>query len=63
MMFRIDWQYEWEKRRDKALLAVAGRLPHRLAYWVYVDYGMSRIRDDEVVPEVRYTELLGRPVR
>jgi hypothetical protein len=62
-MIKVDARYELEKARDKTLLWLAGKVPTRLAYWVYVDYGMSRIRDEEVVPEVRYAELLGRPHR
>jgi hypothetical protein len=56
-------KYELAKYRDKLLLWAARRVPTWLAYWVYVDYGMSRIQDHEIVPEVHYTELLGRPRR
>ena len=53
-------QYELTKLRDKTLLRFARLVPDWFAYWVYIVYGGARIRDNEVVPEVRYTELLGR---
>lgn len=40
--------------------SVAHRLPRRLAYWSFIDTGVRLIRSDEIVPEVRYTELLQR---
>lgn len=39
---------------------LAHRLPRRLAYWSFIDSGVRRIRSDEVVPDVRYTDLIGR---
>lgn len=44
-------------------LWLAHRLPRRLAYWSFIDTGVRLIRDDEVVPEVRYTDLLERASR
>lgn len=37
-MNRLQWvrDYEWPKARDKALMAVAWRLPRRLAMWTAV---------------------------
>lgn len=43
-----------------AVQAVAHRLPRRLAYWSFIDTGVRYMRPDEVVPEVRYTDLLQR---
>lgn len=56
----IDWGYEYGKRRDFCWLWLARRLPKRLAYWSYIVAGSSVIRSNEIVPEVRYTELLKR---
>lgn len=39
---------------------LAHRLPRRLAYWSFIDSGVRLIADHEIVPEVRFTELLGR---
>ena len=38
----------------------AHRLPRRLAYWSFIDTGVRHIADNEIVPEVRYTDLLQR---
>lgn len=45
---------------ELAWLKLAHRLPRRLAYWSFIDSGVRLMRSDEVVPEVRYTELLAR---
>lgn len=39
---------------------LAHRLPRRLAYWSFIDTGGRHIQGYEVVPEVRYTDLLAR---
>ena len=39
---------------------LAHHLPRRLAYWSFIDTGVRTIRSDEVVPAVRYTDLLKR---
>ena len=38
---------------------IAFRLPARVAYWSYIRQS-RHIRDDEVVHDVRYTEILKR---
>jgi hypothetical protein len=43
-----------------ALMSLAHRLPRRLAYWSFIDSGVRYMGSDEVVPEVRYTDLLQR---
>lgn len=43
-----------------AMRAVAHRLPRRLAYWSFIDTGSRHMRRDEVVPDVRYMDLLER---
>lgn len=39
---------------------VAAHLPKRVRYWVFVQQGSAAMLDDEVVPEVRYMDLLVR---
>jgi hypothetical protein len=56
--------YHWDKFRDKALLWIARNLfPERLKMWIYICYGGARIQDDEIVPDVKFTDLLGREPR
>lgn len=43
-----------------SLMAIAHRLPRRLAYWSFIDSGVRAMGDHDVVPEVRYTDLLQR---
>jgi hypothetical protein len=38
----------------------AGRLPRWLVYRAFIRAGVETIHDDEVVPEVRYVDLLQR---
>lgn len=45
---------------ELAIQSLAHRLPRRLAYWSFIDSGARYIKSDEVVPDVRYTELLDR---
>jgi hypothetical protein len=56
----LDLHYELSKRRDFCWLWLARHLPRRLAYWSYIVQGGRVIKPDEVVPEVRYAELLSR---
>lgn len=51
---RLNRTGEW------TIQAAAHRLPRRLAYWSFIDTGVRHMRSDEVVPEVRYTDLLQR---
>ena len=51
--FRRTWD-EWFLR------GLAHRLPRRLAYWSFIDTGVRTMKPTEVVPEVRFTELLER---
>jgi hypothetical protein len=39
---------------------LARRVPARLRYWVLIDIGARAILSDEVVPNVRFTEVLNR---
>lgn len=41
-------------------MSLAHRLPRPLAYWSFIDSGVRYMRDDEIVPEVHYAELLQR---
>lgn len=45
---------------EAALIALAHRLPRALAYRSFIDTGARHMRSDEVVPDVRYTEILQR---
>lgn len=42
------------------LMAVAHRLPRRLAYWSFIDSGVRLIHDDEEVPAVPFVTVLER---
>jgi len=39
---------------------LARHVPDRLRYWVFIDVGARAILSDEVVPDVRFTEVLNR---
>lgn len=41
-------------------MKLAHRLPRKLAYWSFIDTGVRTIQRNDVVPDVRYTELLQR---
>lgn len=45
---------------EATIRGIAHRLPRRLAYWSFIDTGVRHMRSDEVVPDVRYTDLLQR---
>ncbi len=48
-------------RTGEALVrGLAHRLPRRLAYWSFIDTGVRAMRAKDVVPEVRYMDLLQR---
>ena len=48
------------RTRDSALLALAHRLPRRLAYWSFIDTGVRHVGGSEIVPEVAYMTILQR---
>lgn len=49
---------------EELLRRLAHRLPRRLAYLSFIDSGARLMGPTEEVPDVRYTELLGRfPVK
>ena len=48
------------RTREAFWHSLAHRLPRPLAYWSFIDTGVRHIRNDEVVPDVRYTEILQR---
>lgn len=67
MRLRTIWTMRHMELRERlrrtsewAWAAAAHRLPRRLAYWSYIDTGVRHIKGDEIVPEVTYTEILGR---
>jgi hypothetical protein len=49
-----------ELTEEFAYRTVAHHLPRRLAYWSLIDQGVRHIKEDEVVPEVLFTDLLQR---
>ena len=51
---RLNRTGEWGWRE------LAHRLPRRLAYWSFIDSGVRAMRPNDVVPEVRYMDLLER---
>lgn len=50
----------WARRREAMAIWCAGRLPRWLVYRAFIRAGVETIHDDEVVPEVRYVDLLQR---
>ena len=54
---RLNRTNEW------VLLGIAHRLPRRLAYWSFIDSGVRAMEDTDVVPDVRYMDLLQRMER
>jgi hypothetical protein len=59
---KINYTLAERARRvgEWALIEVAHRLPYRLRYRVYIDFAVEHLRDDDIVPEVRMLEILGR---
>lgn len=45
---------------EEAKRKIARSLPESIRYWVFIQYAVDRIRPDEVVPDVRYMDLLKR---
>lgn len=67
MKFTTIWTLRGMSLRERlnrtsvaAIAGLAHRLPRRLAYWSFIDSGVRYMRDDEVVPEVRYMDLVQR---
>lgn len=56
----MSFRERLNRTSEAALMWLAHRLPRRLAYWSFIDSGVRLMRDDEVVPEVHYTDLLSR---
>jgi hypothetical protein len=48
---------------ESLLISLAHRLPYALRYRVYIDFAVEHMRDDDIVPEVRMTEILQRSRR
>jgi hypothetical protein len=48
---------------DVVLLAIAHRLPRGLAYWSFIDTGVRNMLPDDVVPDVKYGDILSRMER
>lgn len=67
MRLRIIWtlrgmtfRERLNRTGDALAHGMAHHLPRKIAYWSFIDTGVRLIRNDEVVPEVRYTDLLSR---
>jgi hypothetical protein len=43
-----------------AWMGISRRLPRKLAYYSFIDSGTRYMPKDEVVPEVRYMDVLNR---
>jgi hypothetical protein len=43
-----------------ALRKIAHHTPARLKYWIFIDVAAANINRDEVVPNVRYIDILQR---
>ena len=54
---RLTRTGEWTVR------VIGSHLPERLKYWAAISFVSQRIEDDEIVPEVRFVDILGRPRR
>lgn len=53
-------KHKLNQRLNTVAFWIARHLPKRIRYWVYVDIGVNHIHDDEIVPEVLYTDILAR---
>jgi len=47
------------RTQEWAWMNLAHHLPRRLAYWSFIDSGVRHMGND-IVPDVRYTEILDR---
>lgn len=46
--------------KEYMTIKVAKRLPKSVIYWSFINVGIDHIKDNEIVPEVKYTEILQR---
>lgn len=58
--WRLRPRYRGHSGTEAVWAWVAYRLPRRLVYWALIRAGVEYIHDDEVVPSVTFTEVLGR---
>ena len=56
----MDFSERVRRNADLRAMKIAVHLPARVAYWSFIHQGVRNIKDNEVVPEVTYTEVLGR---
>lgn len=45
---------------DLGAQTVAAHLPARIRYWTYIQVGSDAIHPDEIVPDVKFMDLLSR---
>jgi hypothetical protein len=55
-----DYRHQLEKIRSRAYIWVAWRIPQPIVQMSLLNAGWRRIRRDEVVTDVTFTDLLGR---
>ena len=46
--------------REDLLMLAARMVPHRVRYWCMVLEGVDAIRDNEIVPDVTFVDVLSR---
>jgi hypothetical protein len=56
----MEFAERLRRTREAAIRSIAHRLPRRLAYWSFIATGVRHIKSDEIVPDVRFTDLLQR---
>lgn len=67
MKFRTIWTMQgmllgecFRRTGELITMSLAARLPKRIAYWSFIQQGGKYIKSDEVVPDVKFLELVSR---
>lgn len=55
-----SWQTRLARTGDWLAQMVAAHLPERVRYWVFVQVGGKAMGENDVVPDVRFMDLLAR---
>ena len=58
--FKYGLRYELKRQQERFLFWLARKVPARLHYYIFITDGVDTIKDDEIVPEVNYVDLLKR---
>lgn len=56
----MSWQERVARTVDLVAQNAANLLPKRVRFWVFIQVGAEAMGDHEVVPEVRFMDLLVR---